>query len=423
MDVRVVAVLAACAIVVGGQIWDNDNCTVGGCDPECWYHGRCVYHDACKCNWGWEGDNCNVRWECAEADCGYGACCGSGERCCCNKGWSGDDCRQFTGIAPYDLPACTIDGVCTDPDVAVDLAFASSEEFSPYIEYKEFGGCDCAIGACIGGAGVRRLLRFSIAIVNKGSADLFIGAPGDHPDRYEWDRCRRQMHLKHWLQFKLYNGDGRLVRMNHDGSTVVDATRRNQAAYGHRKYTPSLQGLQRGWADEYPSYTECQWLDVTDLELGEYDLEIEVNWRRDVAESNYTNNAVRIPMRCESQCLHGSCNFGLGCICDEGWRGDRCHIRQADSSCRPQCRGKSCGEDGCGGVCGECERHEHCDAETGACFCTPQCGHKECGSDGCGGNCGECLRENETCWHDRCDCIPSCVGKEEGDFDGCDHVC
>ncbi len=37
---------------------------------------------------------------------------------------------------------------------------------------------------------------------------------------------------------------------------------------------------------------DCQWLDTTDLEAGEYLLRVEINQHRQIAESSYDNNVV-----------------------------------------------------------------------------------------------------------------------------------
>lgn len=58
------------------------------------------------------------------------------------------------------------------------------------------------------------------------------------------------------------------------------------------------------------------------------------------------------------------------------------------ASCKPDCEGKVCGDDGCRGSCGACPGSG--DVCWGGACCTPVCDGKECGTDGCGGNCGAC---------------------------------
>jgi hypothetical protein len=75
---------------------------------------------------------------------------------------------------------CNANGdLCEDPTIAPDL-HPMVEYLKPYVEYKYFEKCDCAVGDCLGGFGMRKLLRFSMMVKNNGTADLFIGDPGQH---------------------------------------------------------------------------------------------------------------------------------------------------------------------------------------------------------------------------------------------------
>src|ERR1700722_16750147 len=42
----------------------------------------------------------------------------------------------------------------------------------------------------------------------------------------------------------------------------------------------SMCAVQAGWADIYQADLDCQWIDVTNIALGSYTLELEVNFRR-----------------------------------------------------------------------------------------------------------------------------------------------
>jgi hypothetical protein len=60
--------------------------------------------------------------------------------------------------------------------------------------------------------------------------------------------------------------------------------------------------------------------------------------------------------------------------------------------CKPKCKGKQCGPDGCKGKCGKCKQNESC-TKGGKCKCVPDCTGKPCGAgNGCGGACqsGSC---------------------------------
>ncbi len=94
-------------------------------------------------------------------------------------------------------------------------------------------------------------------------------------------------------------------------------------------------------------------------------------------------------------------------------------------SCTPQCKGRSCGADGCGGSCGACPKGDSCSA-AGQCVagCVPQCKGLQCGADGCGGSCGTCPAGDACSSAGQCvaACTPQCTGKTCGP-DGCGGVC
>ena len=66
----------------------------------------------------------------------------------------------------------------------------------------------------------------------------------------------------------------------------------------------------------------------------------------------------------------------------------------SEAVCVPDCKGKSCGDDGCGGYCGHCFTLEG-NLNDGLCLadqtCTPcGCADRTCGEDLCGSPCGTC---------------------------------
>ncbi|MCO4762117.1 MAG: hypothetical protein KC502_11470 [Myxococcales bacterium] len=119
-----------------------------------------------------------------------------------------------------------------------------------------------------------------------------------------------------------------------------------------------------------------------------------------------------------------------GCWCDAGCkkRGDCC----ADIGlcmCTPDCKGKTCGPDGCGGLCGGCsdKSKPYCDGGTCTATCKPQCTGKSCGPDGCGGSCGTCgkgqpCNDLGTCVPELWSCAPHLYGTG-GQSSTCDCSC
>jgi hypothetical protein len=57
------------------------------------------------------------------------------------------------------------------------------------------------------------------------------------------------------------------------------------------------QGLTAGWADIYIRGTDCQWIDITDLDAGVYQLAITVNAEGLIPESSLTNNSAIVKIR------------------------------------------------------------------------------------------------------------------------------
>jgi hypothetical protein len=53
------------------------------------------------------------------------------------------------------------------------------------------------------------------------------------------------------------------------------------------------QGLDQGWADVYGIGLACQFIDVTGVPAGTYLLRQETNFRREIPESDYTNNSTQ----------------------------------------------------------------------------------------------------------------------------------
>lgn len=70
------------------------------------------------------------------------------------------------------------------------------------------------------------------------------------------------------------------------GSTIIDSRRHSSMGLFRRKFNDHIQGIQVGWTDWYPYWLDCQWIDVTGLELGPYILDVIVNPRGKVYVPN-----------------------------------------------------------------------------------------------------------------------------------------
>ncbi len=117
-----------------------------------------------------------------------------------------------------------------------------------------------------------------------------------------------------------------------------------------------------------------------------------------------------------------------GCYCMKGCEasGTCCADFGATCTCKPNCTGKACGDDGCGGTCGVCPSNTPYCGATGQCTatCTPKCSGKTCGDDGCGGACGTCASGSACAYTSQC--VPNawkCDLSYFGDKGACDCGC
>jgi hypothetical protein len=156
---------------------------------------------------------------------------------------------------------------------------------------------------CVGGPGSRKLLRFSVLAVNHGPGELIVGAPAQNPERFEFSECHGHYHFESFARYELRALDGSLVATGHKQSFCVEDTERvaDDAAI-EPKYSCNLgsanadavQGVQVGWGDLYPSTLDCQWVDVTDVAPGDYQLHVFLNSAQLLPEASYLNNEIAV---------------------------------------------------------------------------------------------------------------------------------
>jgi hypothetical protein len=182
---------------------------------------------------------------------------------------------------------------CPMPDLWVNPPTLTN---SLELENQNFNSSSCEIEeGCVNGTGTRRLLRFSTETPNTGVGDMHFGRPADASDLFEWSECHGHYHFQTYASYDLTDGDGNSVATGQKQAFCLmdfnpfDTTER-------AKYSCSNQGIQAGWADTYGSYLSCQWIDVTGVPAGDYTLTIHVNYDRHVAESDYSNNELSVPV-------------------------------------------------------------------------------------------------------------------------------
>jgi hypothetical protein len=184
---------------------------------------------------------------------------------------------------------------CPLPDLTVSAEAATS---SLLINDEVFPPDSCAIEeGCVAAAGRRRLLRFSTMTPNIGAADLVLGRPDGTPG-FEYAACHGHYHFEGYASYELLDRGGAVVATGHKQAfCLLDSAPVEMAgAPTTPRFHCEFQGIQRGWADMYDAALDCQWVDITDVPAGEYSLRISINTEQIIAESNFDNNTVEIPV-------------------------------------------------------------------------------------------------------------------------------
>ena len=234
--------------------------------------------------------------------------CGSGQTCCLGG---------FMGTCTRLEPGAT----CPLPDLTVSADVA---QFSLSIGHEAFPVDSCAIvEGCIGGAGDRRLMRFSTQTPNVGEADMILGDPTSVPG-FEFSSCHGHYHFEGYARYELVDATGTFVATGHkQACCLLDSSPVGiPGAPTAPRYHCGFQGIQRGWSDVYHSSLDCQWVDITGVSAGDYLLRISINADRTLPESDYGNNTVEVPVTIPEDVTPGPADPLAACpLPDSGpWR-------------------------------------------------------------------------------------------------------
>uniref|UniRef100_A0A6J0VD45 protein-lysine 6-oxidase n=1 Tax=Pogona vitticeps TaxID=103695 RepID=A0A6J0VD45_9SAUR len=139
---------------------------------------------------------------------------------------------------------------------------------------------------------VRVLLRFPQRVKNQGTADFL---PNRARHTWEWHSCHQHYHsMDEFSHYDLLDAStGKKVAEGHKASFCLEDTTCDFGNLKRYACTSHTQGLSPGCYDTYNADIDCQWIDITDVQPGNYILKVQVNPKYIVMESDFTNNVVR----------------------------------------------------------------------------------------------------------------------------------
>ncbi|MCB9524222.1 MAG: hypothetical protein H6702_12760 [Myxococcales bacterium] len=184
------------------------------------------------------------------------------------------------------------------PDLIVDGAYLAQT-----LQLDELDAQDeCLINErCVGALGLRKILRFGTRIANVGTADLRLGAPREGVDHWIFDQCHQHFHFDAYAAYQLYDvANDRLLDIGAKaGFSVIDigVWDRDLAPNGCRGYNGQDQGISAGCQDTYARSLRCQWIDITDVAPGDYEVVVTTNPDGVIEETDLENNSARVRVR------------------------------------------------------------------------------------------------------------------------------
>lgn len=183
----------------------------------------------------------------------------------------------------------------TDAAPFVDLAVAAKlMDVPPWFRDFTFAPEDPEVREGCTETGRRRLLAFTVAVSNVGTAALDLGEAGPNDPRFSWSPAHGHYHVVDFATYRLLDRAGVVVVAAHKQAFCLRDSSRVRPDAGRRRFDDCVvQGISPGWADVYPANLPCQWLDVTDVAPGAYVLEVEVDPSRRYAEGSVEDDVWR----------------------------------------------------------------------------------------------------------------------------------
>jgi len=191
----------------------------------------------------------------------------------------------------YPDPACP-----AGPDLMIDEPAIINS-----LQMRTETATNCmVVEGCMNGYGDRTVLAFDTHITNIGATDYYIGNPTNNPGQFTFGNCHGHAHYEGYAEYVLYTPDGTEIPIGQkNGFCVLDLECNNG---GNAQYGCGNMGISVGCGDIYNNGLDCQWIDVTDVDTGQYVLAVKVNWDQSPDalgryELGYENNWAQVCIR------------------------------------------------------------------------------------------------------------------------------
>ncbi|KAL5487169.1 hypothetical protein EMCRGX_G019740 [Ephydatia muelleri] len=226
----------------------------------------------------------------------------SGSMACNGTEWSVSKCSQdLSLVSEASCPNGQTVVQCTParPDLVPEYTvLETSLRQYPYLDIQPIYNVRCAMQEnCLAPSAYSKpdnsfvkLLRFSSESMNWGRADAL---PALQPYQWTWHACHNHYHsIESFVSYELYSAtNGSLIAVGHKASFCLeDSVCAMDGGYARYACSAGSQGISVNCGDMYGRYLDCQWIDVTDVPPGRYSLQLHVNPRGEILESDFTNN-------------------------------------------------------------------------------------------------------------------------------------
>lgn len=201
---------------------------------------------------------------------------------------------NYNPLATVDDGSCLYypNPLCQGPDLTiVQPQFISSLSLGSV----NAGAGDCRVAeSCLTGYGTRTVINFDTYIKNIGDLDYYIGNPSTHPGQFTTNNCHGHAHYEGYAEYRLYKPNGQAIPIGFkNGFCVLDFDGCPDG--GTAKYSCGNMGISNQCGDIYSAGLDCQWIDITDVDTGQYVMAAKVNWDQSADalghfEKTYTNN-------------------------------------------------------------------------------------------------------------------------------------